>query len=473
MSKYIRGSKKSVHPVREQRQQPKSPERTVIHATVRSPMSPAAVGLASMMLMTTAAAQDAGTATQPGSGTAPPQQQTTTTPPPAAAPQSTTAPAAAPQQQSTTAPQRQQQSTTLPTIDVRAPRRVVRTRPAPAAPAAPAPAPIAASVPSAIDGTSYQSDAAEHQPPADAAARHAADGERRHPAGHPGAAHHQHGGCAAHRPRHHLPAGEGGKQGDTPIIRGFAARGDIFRDGIRDPGWYTRDLFNADRVEVYKGPSAFAFGRGSTGGAINIVTKLPTGASFVDGVITGTSPRAIASSSTPAARRTTCPDAIAALYQDVPTPDRDNVGTKRWGVAPSVQVDAHARTPRRSSATSIRARRAFRTTASLTCRRRPTARPIGALTNPGYNGNGTPTSPVPIPRSNWFGVLERPARRTSSKPNTHIATGKLEHKLAPATSKSPTRRATSPSSASHGPPLRAACCRPTTQLPSRPAIRSS
>src|SRR5262245_21537450 len=64
-------------------------------------------------------------------------------------------------------------------------------------------------------------------------------------------------------------AGEGGQQGDAPIIRGFVARGDLFRDGIRDPGWYTRDAFSIDRVEVYKGPSAFAFGRGATGGAIN------------------------------------------------------------------------------------------------------------------------------------------------------------------------------------------------------------
>jgi catecholate siderophore receptor len=60
-------------------------------------------------------------------------------------------------------------------------------------------------------------------------------------------------------------AGEGGQQGDSPFIRGQAARGDIFRDGIRDPGWYTRDLFPVERVEVYKGPSAFAFGRGAVG----------------------------------------------------------------------------------------------------------------------------------------------------------------------------------------------------------------
>ena len=62
-------------------------------------------------------------------------------------------------------------------------------------------------------------------------------------------------------------AGEGGNQGDTPYIRGFSAQSDIFRDGIRDPGWYTRDAVRHRPVEVYKGPSSLLFGRGSTGGA--------------------------------------------------------------------------------------------------------------------------------------------------------------------------------------------------------------
>ena len=51
-------------------------------------------------------------------------------------------------------------------------------------------------------------------------------------------------------------AGEGGNQGDTPYIRGFSAQNDIFRDGVRDPGWYTRDAFAVDAVEVYKGPAS-------------------------------------------------------------------------------------------------------------------------------------------------------------------------------------------------------------------------
>ena len=67
-----------------------------------------------------------------------------------------------------------------------------------------------------------------------------------------------------------ISAGEGGRQGDTFILRGFTAQPDVFRDGVRDLGWFTRDTFNLQNVEVYFGPSALLFGRGSTGGAVNL-----------------------------------------------------------------------------------------------------------------------------------------------------------------------------------------------------------
>src|SRR5580658_6575426 len=72
-----------------------------------------------------------------------------------------------------------------------------------------------------------------------------------------------------------LNAGEGAARGDTVNIRGFSAFNDFFIDGIRDAAVYTRDIFDADAVEVLVGPSAVLFGRGSTGGAINQVTKAP------------------------------------------------------------------------------------------------------------------------------------------------------------------------------------------------------
>ncbi len=60
-------------------------------------------------------------------------------------------------------------------------------------------------------------------------------------------------------------------------LRGFSLQstGDLFVDGLRDPAFYERDTFNLDRVEVLRGSASMLFGRGSTGGAVNQVSKLP------------------------------------------------------------------------------------------------------------------------------------------------------------------------------------------------------
>jgi catecholate siderophore receptor len=69
---------------------------------------------------------------------------------------------------------------------------------------------------------------------------------------------------------------EGGNAfGDRIYIRGFDARGDIFVDGIRDPGNASREVFAVEQIEVLKGPAATIGGRGVTGGALNIITKKP------------------------------------------------------------------------------------------------------------------------------------------------------------------------------------------------------
>ncbi len=73
-----------------------------------------------------------------------------------------------------------------------------------------------------------------------------------------------------------VAAGEGGgAQGDSFTLRGFNARNDMYIDGVRDQGTYFRDSFNLEAVEVLKGPSSVYFGRGSTGGVINQVSKIP------------------------------------------------------------------------------------------------------------------------------------------------------------------------------------------------------
>ncbi|MBI3148902.1 MAG: TonB-dependent siderophore receptor [Betaproteobacteria bacterium] len=70
-------------------------------------------------------------------------------------------------------------------------------------------------------------------------------------------------------------AAEGGEEDIR--LRGFSlqASGDIFVDGLRDPAFYERDTFNYDRLEVLRGSASMLFGRGSTGGVVNQVSKEP------------------------------------------------------------------------------------------------------------------------------------------------------------------------------------------------------
>ncbi|MEE9101910.1 TonB-dependent siderophore receptor [Pseudomonas nitroreducens] len=67
----------------------------------------------------------------------------------------------------------------------------------------------------------------------------------------------------------------GDGQRDQVTIRGFSAIGDMYIDGVRDDALYFRDLSNIERVEVIKGPAAVLYGRGSSGGLINSISKTP------------------------------------------------------------------------------------------------------------------------------------------------------------------------------------------------------
>ena len=70
-------------------------------------------------------------------------------------------------------------------------------------------------------------------------------------------------------------AAEGGEEDIR--LRGFSltASGDIYVDSVRDPAFYDRDVFNFDRIELLRGSASMLFGRGSTGGVVNQVSKQP------------------------------------------------------------------------------------------------------------------------------------------------------------------------------------------------------
>jgi catecholate siderophore receptor len=127
--------------------------------------------------------------------------------------------------------------------------------------------------------------------------------------------------------------------GDRIYIRGFDARGDIFVDGMRDPGAQSRESFNIEQIEINKGPASSYSGRGSTGGSVNIITKAPRPTNFYTGDVTF---------GTDGTKRTTADVnqvvnewlgfRVAAMFHDGGVGGRDAVFSRRWGVAPSIKI---------------------------------------------------------------------------------------------------------------------------------------
>jgi len=69
--------------------------------------------------------------------------------------------------------------------------------------------------------------------------------------------------------------GQGEGNRDQITLRGQNTTADFFLDGVRDDVQYYRSLYNIERVEILKGPSALIFGRGGGGGIVNRVQKTP------------------------------------------------------------------------------------------------------------------------------------------------------------------------------------------------------
>ncbi len=230
-------------------------------------------------------------------------------------------------------------------------------------------------------------------------------------------------------------AGEGGAQGDVPYIRGFDARNDIFRDSVRDPGWYTRDSFSVDSVEVLKGPSSFMFGRGSTGGVINIISKWPVfggapattnapmftkaplysypSADFVDVLVTGhTGPGARSVIDANKQLNANAAARIQVMGQRYDIPDRNHVEENRWGVAPSLTYKFNERT--RATVAYI-----YQHDDNVPDRGHPYLPATWGL----------PRFPAPAPRDAWYGFKSSTPWPDQEKVDAHVGTVQVVHEF--------------------------------------------
>jgi catecholate siderophore receptor len=202
-----------------------------------------------------------------------------------------------------------------------------------------------------------------------------------------------------------LNAGEGGAHGDSVNLRGFSASDDFFLDGMRDTGFYTRDTFNYQSIEVLKGPASTLFGRGSTGGVINQVSKTPQLYPIEDGTATvgsndeyrGTADVNYVLGDDSAAR-------VNLMGETSHVADRDYVRNRRWGFAPSVAFGID--TP---------------TTATLSYYHEEED-DVPDFGIPFLFGK-----PAPVPRDFFYGL----AKDDSNKTDVNVLTGAVTHEFGP------------------------------------------
>lgn len=131
--------------------------------------------------------------------------------------------------------------------------------------------------------------------------------------------------------------GEGGMAGDQFLIRGFQAQNDIYENGLRDFGVYTRDSFDYDHISVIKGPSSEVFGNGTTGGAINITTKVAhLGDSYTTQFSGGSADYYRGTFDLNKHLNSTTAIRITGMGNENNVVGRDDIYSHRWGLAPSI-----------------------------------------------------------------------------------------------------------------------------------------
>jgi catecholate siderophore receptor len=198
-----------------------------------------------------------------------------------------------------------------------------------------------------------------------------------------------------------LNSGEGGAHGDSINLRGLSIPDSFFLDGVRDIGQYQRDTFNTEAISVLLGPASAVFGRGSTAGVINSISKEPLLTPFATISLsggTGDYGRATGDFNLPfcnsAAAR------INLLDQQNGVVDRDLVYYRRYGVAPTLALGIGTAT---------------RLTLSYFREEENNLPDYGI---PFIDG-----TPAAVNRSNFYGLVNYDSTRT----NTNIGTIRYEH----------------------------------------------
>jgi catecholate siderophore receptor len=188
-----------------------------------------------------------------------------------------------------------------------------------------------------------------------------------------------------------LGSGEGGNAfGDRFFIRGFDARNDVFIDGIRDPAVSIRENFFTEQIEILRGPASSYAGRGTAGGAINIVTKQAGDRNFYNAESTfGTDHTKRVTLDVNQVISPTFSIRTGGMFQDANVAGRNYVTDDRWGGFISTKW-----TP----------------TDSIKITTNYVHTDLSGLPDfgvPYYKQGNGPVTDFGVPRENWYGFVNR------------------------------------------------------------------
>ena len=224
-------------------------------------------------------------------------------------------------------------------------------------------------------------------------------------------------------------AAEGGNPiGDRPFIRGFDSQGSAYLDGVRDIGAQTREVFAVEQIEVIKGSDSVLGGRGSAGGTINVISKLPKQQDFARGDISlGNASYNRATFDVNQQIGPMITFRVEGMWHDQDVAGRDAIWQKRWGIAPSFTIGLG--TPTRLTASYYHLHTNELPDSGLpytyVCTATVCNAPAGdfVLSEPVHHVTTLGGATYEVPYSTFYGLKDRDFRRA----NTDQATLRFEH----------------------------------------------
>ncbi|ESK54740.1 TonB-dependent receptor [Acinetobacter tjernbergiae] len=216
-----------------------------------------------------------------------------------------------------------------------------------------------------------------------------------------------------------LGAGEGGNpNGDRPFIRGYNSESSMYVDGVRNATSQNREMFAVEQVEVTKGSASALGGAGTSGGSINMISKVAKKGDALEGSISGGTDNyaRITLDGNKDFGNGVAARVVVMGHQNEKAGQQDGAEYKRAGIAPSITFGL-------DTATRGTLGYYYLKTDDIPDSGIPYNNPF-ATTNASakFNGNG---KPIDVQQGSYYGWKDRDFQKQENQ----VGTFKLEHDL--------------------------------------------